>query len=141
MLIATSAWAEDATGREAIQRAIAAVNNHSKPLAHVFTEDAPENERNMLPAQEQPLSEVTSPRITTRSIRFIPPRVALVECTNTQYGFVIMVRNTPMLLVMKQDGAQWRIASARALQDAAATAKPSPDHRFELESLLGPQET
>jgi len=128
ILVATCAWADDASDRAAIERLITAVNNHSKPLTDLFTADAPENERSMLSAHEQPWSEVTSPRITTRSIRFIPPQVALVECTNTQYGSVILVRTTSMLLAMKKDGGQWRIASVRALVDPAAAAKPSPDH-------------
>ena len=128
ILVATCAWADDATDRAAIERLITAVNNHSKPLTDLFTTDAPENERSMLSANEQPWSEVTSPRITTRSIRLIAPRFALVECTNTQYGSVLVVRTTSMLLVMKKDGEQWRIASVQALQDPASAAKPSPDH-------------
>ena len=127
ILVATCAWADDATDREAIERLIAAVNNHSKPLADVFTANAPENERSMLSAHEQPWSEITSPRLTSRSIRFISPHVALVECTNTQYGSMIVVQTTSMLLVMMKDGQQWRVASVRALQDPAAVAKPSPD--------------
>ena len=122
------AWADDASDRAAIERLITAVNNHSKPLTDLFTADAPENERSMLSANEQPWSEVTSPRITTRSIRFIAPRFALVECTSTQYGSVLVVRTTSMLLVIKKDGEQWRIASVEANQDPAATVKLSPDH-------------
>jgi hypothetical protein len=128
ILVATCAWADDASDREAIERLIAAVNNHSKPATDVFTADAPENERSILSPHEQPWSEVTSPRIATRSIRLIAPRFALVECTNTQYGSVLVVRTTSMLLVMKKDGAQWRIASVGALQDPAIAANPSPDH-------------
>jgi hypothetical protein len=128
ILVAACTWADDGSDREAIERLIAAVNNHSKPLTDLFTADAPENERSMLSAHEQPWSEITSPRITARSIRFMPPQVALVECTNTQYDSVILVRTTLLLLVMKKDGAQWRIASVRALQDPAAAAKASPDH-------------
>jgi hypothetical protein len=128
ILAATCAWADDATDREAIERLIAAVNNHSKPLTELFTADAPESEQSILLPQEEPLSEVTSPLITTRSIRFITPQVALVESTNTQYGSVIVVRSAPMLLVVKKDGAQWRIACVRALRDSAGVAKPSPDH-------------
>jgi hypothetical protein len=128
ILVATCAWADDATDREAIERVIAAVSNHNKPLTDVFTADTPESERSMLSADEQPWSEVTSPRLTTRSIRLIAPRFALVECTNTQYGSVLVVRTTTMLLVMKKDGEEWRIASVGALQDPAAAAKPSPDH-------------
>jgi hypothetical protein len=127
ILVATCAWADDATDRAAIERVIAVVNNHSKPLTDVFTADAPENERSMLPAHEEPWSEVTSPRITTRSIRLIAPQIALVECTSTQYGSVIMVRTSSMLLVMKKDGAQWRIACVHELTAPAAAAKVSPD--------------
>jgi hypothetical protein len=128
ILVATCAWADDATDREAIERVIAAVNNHTKSLTDVFTADAPENERSMLSAQEEPWSEVTSPRITIRSIRLITPQVALAEYTNTQYGSMIMVRATSMLLVIKKDEGQWRIACVLELQDPAGAAKPSPDH-------------
>jgi len=128
ILVATCAWADDATDREAIERLITAVNNHKKPLTDLFTADAPENERGMLSVNEQPWSEVTSPRITTRSIRLIAPRFALVECTSTQYGSVLVVRTTSMLLVIKKDGEQWRIASVQALQDPTVAAKPLPGH-------------
>jgi hypothetical protein len=127
-LLATCAWADDTTDREAIERLIAALNNHSKPLSDLFTADAPESEQSVLSAHEEPLSEITSPRITIRSIRLITSQVALVECTNTQYGSMIMARTTSMLLVMKKDGAQWRIASVRALRDSPSIAKPSLDH-------------
>jgi len=128
ILAATCAWADDATDREAIERLIAVVNNHSRPLADVFTADAPESERNMLLAHEQPWSEVTSPRISTRSIRLIAPEVALVECASTQYGSMILVRTTSILLVMKKNGWQWRIACVLALRDPAGATKPSPGH-------------
>jgi hypothetical protein len=125
LLVATCAWADDATDREAIERVIAAVNHHSGPLSDLFTTDAPENEQVILSAPEQPWSEVTSPHLTTRSIRLIAPQIALVESTNTQYGSAIMVRYTSMLLVMKKDGGQWRIACVRALPDAVGVANPS----------------
>ena len=128
ILVATCAWADDATDREAIERLITSVNHHSKPLTDVFTADAPESEQIMLSGHEEPMSEVTSPLITTRSIRLITPQVALVECTTTQYGSAIMARTTSMLLVMKKIGRQWRIASVRAFQYPAGPAKPSPDH-------------
>jgi len=123
ILAATCAWADDATDREAIEHVIAAVNDHSKPLADVLTADAPENEQRMLSAPEQPWSEVTSPQVTIRSIRLLTPQVALVEGVSTQYGSVIMVRTTSILLVMKKDGVQWRIACVLALQDPAGAAK------------------
>jgi hypothetical protein len=128
ILVATCAWADDAPDRDAIERVIAAVNNHSKPLTDVFTADAPESERSMLSANEEPWPEVTSPRITTRSIRLIAPRFAVVECARTQFGSVLVVQRTSMLLVMKKDGEQWRIASVSARQDPSIAAGTSPDH-------------
>lgn len=129
MLVATCAWADDATDRAAIERVTAAVNSHSATLADVFTADAPENERSILSAEgQEPWSEVTSRLITIRSIRFLSPQIALVQSTATQYGSVTVMQSTPMLLVMKKDGQQWRIACVFALQDLAGAAKPSPGH-------------
>ena len=128
ILAATCSWADDASDREAIERLISAVNHHSKPLTDAFTADAPESERIMLSGHEEPLSEVTSPLITIRSIRLITPRVALVECTSTQYGSAIIARTTSMLLVMKKDEGQWRVACVLALQTPSGAATPSPYH-------------
>jgi hypothetical protein len=55
-----------------------------------------------------------------QSIRFIAPEVALVDAANTQYGAVIPARRIPVLLVMKKEGAEWRIASLRVMVDLAA---------------------
>lgn len=125
MLAATCAWADDATDRAAIERVIAAVNSHSAPLADVFTADAPENERSVLSAGgQEPWSEVTSRLITVRSIRFLSPRIALVQSTATQYGSVMVMQSAPMLLVMKKDEAVWRIACVGTLPDPAGPPKP-----------------
>jgi|GEM_PF-7095852 len=123
ILAAACAWADDATDREAIQRAITALNSHSNPLTELFTADAPESEQIALLAPEQPWSEVTSPYLTIHSIRLLTPQIALVECANTQYGSAIVARTTGTLLVMKRDGVQWRIACVLALQHPAAAAK------------------
>jgi hypothetical protein len=128
ILVTVCAWADDPSDREAIARVIAGVNHHSRPLTDVFTSDAPENERSMLSADEQPWSEVTAPLITIRSIRLITPQVALVECISSQYGSAIMVRAAPLLLVMKKNGTEWQIACVLALPHSAGAAKPSPDH-------------
>jgi hypothetical protein len=111
VLIASCAWADEGTDREAIEQLIGAFNNHSKPPSDLFTADAPDSERTALSAE--PMSEVTSARVVIRSIRFITSEFAMVDCTNTQYGSAIMAQITPVLLVMKKDGAQWKIASLR----------------------------
>ena len=119
ILLATCAWADEAAEREAIGQQIAAFNSHSKSAADLFTADAPDGERVVLTAHQEPLSEVTAPKITIGSVRFITSDVALVECVATEYGSLILARSTAMLLVMKESEAQWRIASLRVLSQAA----------------------
>ena len=111
ILIASCVWADEGTDRDAIDQLVGALNNHSKPPSDLFTADAPASERIALSAE--PMSEVTSARIVIRSLRFVAPEVAMIDCTNTQYGSAIMAQVTPVLLVMKKDGAQWKIASLR----------------------------
>jgi hypothetical protein len=115
ILIASCAWASEGADREAIGQLIAALNNQSKPPSDLFTADVPDNERMALSAHQEPMSEVTPPKFRIGSIRFITPKVALVECGNTQYGSVIMARTTPVLVVVKKDRARWKIASLRVL--------------------------
>jgi hypothetical protein len=52
----------------------------------------------------------------------------VVECASTQYGSVLVVQRTSMLLVMKKDGEQWRIAAVSTLPEPAIAAGTSPDH-------------
>ncbi len=111
-ILATScAWADEATDREAIEQQVSAFNNHSKPPSDLFTADMPDSERTAL--LTEPMSEVSSVKIVIRSVRFITPEVAMVDCTNTQYGSAIVVQTIPVLLVVKKDGSQWKIAYLR----------------------------
>ena len=110
-MIAPCAWADEATDREAIEQLVSAFNNQTKPPSDLFTADTPDSEQTALSAE--PLSEVTPAKIVIGSIRFVAPEVAMVDCTNTQYGSAIIAQVTPVLLVMKKDGAQWKIASLR----------------------------
>jgi hypothetical protein len=106
---------EEATGqRDEALAGYRLIQQQTVP-SDLFTADTPDSERIVLSADEGRLSEVTPSKHMLRSVRFITARVALVECANTQYGSVIMARNTPVLLVMKKDKAQWRIASLRVV--------------------------
>lgn len=111
ILTTSCAWADEATDREAIEQQVSAFNSHGKPPLDLFTADAPDSERTAL--SNEPMSEVTSAKIVIRSIRFVTSEVAMVDCTNTQFGSAIPVQTTPVLLVMKKEGAQWKIASLR----------------------------
>jgi hypothetical protein len=111
-ILATScAWADEAIDREAIEQQVSAFNNHTKPPSDLFTAEIPDSERTALLAE--PMSEVSSVKIVIRSVRFITPEVAMVDCTNTRYGSAIVVQTMPVLLVVKKDGTQWKIASLR----------------------------
>jgi hypothetical protein len=62
----------------------------------------------------------TTPGIAIQSIRFITPDVALVDATNTRYGSVIFVRRVPVLIVIKKEKQDWRIAALRVLSDLSS---------------------
>jgi hypothetical protein len=121
--------ADSASDRAAIESAIAALNGPSQPASALFAKGADSAELanlaqldQMLSPAEEPLSEVTAPKIVVRSIRFVTPDVALVDGAVTQYGAVIFKKTVPILLVMKKQGANWRIAAFRSLVDLPVTA-------------------
>lgn len=60
--------------------------------------------------------DVVNPRIASRTIRFVTADVALVEgaCVY-QEEIGGRTQFTPLLFVMKRDGADWKIASLRVL--------------------------
>jgi hypothetical protein len=120
-------WADGSADRAAIERVISALNIDSRGLSQqrtkLFTTDA-DNELDRLSNLDRrlsppknPWSEVTTPRIVVQSVRFITSDVALVEATITQYGSIILVRRVPLLLVMKKEARDWRIASLRVMVD------------------------
>ncbi|MCW5981806.1 MAG: hypothetical protein KIT09_27215 [Bryobacteraceae bacterium] len=57
--------------------------------------------------------EVTPPRIEKKSIRLVTPDVAIVDASWVQYGSMIVKREWPVLLLLKKDGARWRVSSLR----------------------------
>jgi hypothetical protein len=69
-------------------------------------------EGRMRQISDGPWSEVTAPRIVSKSIRFLTPDVALVDAVIAQYGSLSGSRE-PLLLLMKKQGMEWRIASLR----------------------------
>jgi hypothetical protein len=136
-LFLASLWADEATDRVAIEKVIAALNEPrsgagAKPLSTLFTSDADTSEldrlsninRRLLDVSNKPWSEMTAPRIVSKSIRFVTPEVALVDSANAQYGSVVLVESIPVLLVMKKQGTDWRIASLRVLVNCMGIAQP-----------------
>jgi hypothetical protein len=130
--LADSALADSDADRTAIQSVIATLNGHTAPASTLFTTDGADsaelgrlaNLDRMLSPSEEPLSEVTPPKITVRSIRFITPDVALADGISSQYGSVIVTKSVSVLLVMKREGSNWRIASFRTIANLVGLELP-----------------
>ena len=114
------AWAGESADLAAIQALIDELNTTpATAQARLFTAGAnAAGELKRLSEMDRrlsngPWSEVTAPKIRCRSVRFITPDVALVDAENTQYGSVILVRRIPVLLVVRKEHGNWRIAALR----------------------------
>ncbi|SRR5258708_3477439 len=127
LVFAALAHADEAADRSAIERVIRYLNDSQtasskKQISILFIADADsdldrltELNGRWLQLSSEPWSEMTSPRLTIHSIRFVTPEVALVNTASVQYGSNIPVRRIPVLFVMKKEGAEWRIAALRVL--------------------------
>ena len=124
-LLATGAWADSAADRVAVEQIVKAVfagASTGTPVSTLFAADADSEfdrltqlDRQLLGLSKEPLSEVTTPSVVIRSIRFVTPDVALIVAANTQYGSIILQTRIPVLLVMRKEGTDWRIVSLRVL--------------------------
>jgi hypothetical protein len=123
LLLSSVAWADATSDRAAIESVISRLNDAGTRVSTLFAADTADNpaelvqlvRRNRLSAaQNQPLSEVSDPKIIVRSVQFITPEVALVDTVNAQYGSQIM-RAAPIVFVMKRQGDDWRIAAYRII--------------------------
>jgi hypothetical protein len=61
------------------------------------------------------------PRIMSGAIRFVTPEVALTDGIWTYVDDGGWAETIPVLLVMKKEGADWKVASVRVLATAART--------------------
>jgi len=131
LVFAALAYPDEATDRPAIERVIRLLNDRQtasskEQISALFISDADSDlgrltalNTQWLQLSSEPLSEMTSPRLTIRSIRFVTPDVALVNAASVQYGSNIPVRRIPVLFVLKKEGKDWRIAALRVLADLA----------------------
>jgi hypothetical protein len=102
--------------RTAIQQVISSLST-ANPVSVLFTADADSQLNRLTQPADGPMSEVFRPAngrpyIAVQSIRFVTPDVALVDAVSTQIGSTLM-RRVPVWLVMKKEGAAWKIASLR----------------------------
>jgi len=56
-----------------------------------------------------------APRFVTRSVTFTTPETAVVIAV---YERPFLPQKTPVLLVLRQEGSDWRIASFRVISEA-----------------------
>jgi hypothetical protein len=121
LLCATLAFADVPADRTADRMEIAQVVKSlstANPVSVLFTADA-DNQLDRLtqPPGREPWSEVFRstngrPSISVQSIRFLTPDVALVDAVSTQIGSTAF-RRVLVWLVMKKEGADWKIASLK----------------------------
>lgn len=133
LVFAAGLWADEASDQAAIHQVLASLNDPpdapgAMPPASFFTADADSSDRDRLANlkrrfawnPKQPWSEVTAPQFTAQSIRFVTADVALVDAAVSQYGSTIGVRRVPVLLLMRRDGVEWKIAAVRNIADQLA---------------------
>jgi hypothetical protein len=136
LVFATLACADEAADRSAIERVIGALNDRqagSRKKRTLFTPDADSElehlsklDHRLLQLSGESWSEVTTPSFVIHSIRFVTTDVALVNAASTQYGSTILVRRIPLLLVMKKEGSDWRIASLRVVAHVMSWPSAGP---------------
>jgi len=107
-LLSGLAWADEASGRVAITRTVAAAAKADAKTADLVTDDF-DGELVKLPAA-RPWCELDCPRLSLGTVRFVTPDVALVEGTASGDG---VVPGAVFIAVLKKVGENWRIASMR----------------------------
>jgi hypothetical protein len=123
-----AALAAEAAERAAVDELVSAVNiarsvNDPQVFEALIAKDADPDERAAILAFERvvsaearrPMSEVSIPRLAVRAVRFIAPEVAVVDAVNIQIG--PMVRKVFVVLILRKEGANWRIAMLRTQGD------------------------
>jgi hypothetical protein len=127
-------WADEAGDRDAITRAVAALNDPAQ-RPRIFTKDVDtivDFDRLIdlhLPCsscggvaigRNETWRELSVPRIVINSIRFITPDVSVVDGASTIRGAVTLAASVPLLFVLKKEGSEWRIDAVRRLAPAGA---------------------
>jgi hypothetical protein len=119
LVLTAVAFSETPADRTSIEQVIRSLLSAKTPSV-LFTADADSDldrlkdaDLRMAEAARQPWSELTPPQLVIQAIRFMTPDVATVDVADTQFGTV--PRRVPLLLVMKKNGSDWRIASLKVL--------------------------
>ena len=130
LCFASLAFPDDVSDRPVIDSLIDALNGPSTAIPALFEAEntgelsrLTDLDRMFQSEYNEPLSELTRPRIVARSIRLITHDVALVDAAKTQYGSVFFFRSVPVLFVLKKEATNWKISAVRIL-DASESPHP-----------------
>jgi hypothetical protein len=122
LFFAALAFPDQVSDRAAIESVIDALNGPSTAIPALFEAEntgelsrLTDLDRMFQSEYNEPLSELTMPRIVANSIRLITRDVALVDAAKTQFGSVFFFRSVPVLFVLKKEGTNWKIAAVRIL--------------------------
>jgi hypothetical protein len=99
--------AAQATDEDDIRKVLVAFNDLTQ-RPHVLTPDA-----DLTPLRHFAGQEVSQVYFEVRSIRLLPPDVAFVDATASQYGSTIMKRSMPAYFVLRKVAGEWRVAVMR----------------------------
>ena len=143
ILVTSSLWAADeAADRASVEATVSALN--TAPSSNIFTADFPNaaelkalrdqaasegvairSSAGTLVISREPMGEAAwypalatsafAPRFVTRSVTFTTPETAVVIAV---YERPFLPQKTPVLLVLRQEGSDWRIASFRVISEA-----------------------
>ena len=130
LLVASGAWADEATDLAGIKQTVVRLGGAMHPQPALFTPDFADSaafERltsvGSVVISKEPFGEAqivlppaTGTRFAIQSIRFVTGEVALVDALDGQNG------RESVLLVMKKEGADWRLAAFKRIAEQVITA-------------------
>ena len=125
LLLVSGLWAEEVTDRPMIESTIARLSDNQPALFTADFSDAAEFARvsstgtvviSKEPFGEAIISLAPARRFAVVSVRFVTGEVALVDALDRY------TENGKVLLVMKKEGAQWKVASFKRIAENKKTA-------------------
>ena len=125
LLLASGLLADDATDRAAVTQTVFRLDENQPALFTPDFSDAAEfrrvNSAGTVVISKEPFGEATftlapARRFAIQSIRFLTAEVALVDALDQHNG------NARVLLIMKKEGADWKLASYKRIAEDKKTA-------------------
>ena len=136
LLLAGSLGADEAADRRAVEGVIERLNfAGERPALFAASADVPAELRRLAQVNCNTLgdssvwSEVPSPRFTRPTVHFITPDVALADTEYLRYNSVVAAVRTPVVVILKRERAEWKIATLRVMAECPGAARVLPAAR------------